>query len=93
VGILCSFLEWGTKCLWMELQRQSPVLRQKEGPFRDCSTPRSIPYTTTKSRHSYICQKVFAVRALIELSFVRLCQCLANTEVDANSQLDGTQGP
>ena len=30
---------------------------------------------------------------VIELSRVRLCQCLANTEVDAHSYLlDGTQG-
>ena len=35
-----------------------------------------------------------AERTLIELSLVRLCRCLANTEVDAYSQLlDGTQGP
>jgi hypothetical protein len=33
-------------------------------------------------------------RTLIELSLVRLCQCLANTEVDAHSQLlDETRGP
>ena len=38
--------------------------------------------------------KDFAERSLIWLSLVRLCQCLANTEVDAHSQLlDGTQGP
>jgi hypothetical protein len=38
--------------------------------------------------------KIFAERTLIELSLVRLCQGLANTEVDAHSQLvDGSQGP
>jgi hypothetical protein len=36
----------------------------------------------------------FADRTLKELSLVRLCQCLVNTEVDAHSHLlDGTQGP
>jgi hypothetical protein len=31
---------------------------------------------------------------LIQLSLVRLCHCLANTEVDAHSHLfDGRQGP
>ena len=38
--------------------------------------------------------KDFAERTLIYLSLGRLCQCLANTEVNAHSQLlDGTQGP
>jgi hypothetical protein len=33
----------------------------------------------------------FVDKTLIYLSLVRLCQCLANTEVDAHSQLlDGT---
>jgi hypothetical protein len=32
--------------------------------------------------------------AIIKLSLVRLCQCLANTEVDVHSHLlDETQGP
>ena len=36
----------------------------------------------------------FAERILIWLSLVRLCRCLANTEVNAHSQLlDGSQGP
>ena len=38
--------------------------------------------------------KILADRTLIEISLVRLYQCLANTEVDAhNHLLDGTQGP
>jgi hypothetical protein len=73
---------------------QSSELRGKEGPSRDCPTRGSIPYITTKPRHYYICQKDFADRTLIYLSLVRLCQCLANTEVDAHSYLlDGTQAP
>jgi hypothetical protein len=60
----------------------------------DCLTRGSIPYTTFKPRHYCICQKDFADRTLIWLFLVRLCQCLANTEVDGDSQLlDGTQGP
>ena len=40
------------------------------------------------------CQQDFADRTLIYLSLVRLCQCLANTEVDAHSHpLDRAQGP
>jgi hypothetical protein len=40
------------------------------------------------------CQQETADRSLIYLSFVRLYQCLANTEVNAHSHLlDGTQGP
>jgi hypothetical protein len=36
----------------------------------------------------------FTERTQIELSLVRLCWGLANTEVDAHSQLmDGSQGP
>jgi hypothetical protein len=39
-------------------------------------------------------QQDFAERTQIELSLVRLCWGLANTEVDAHSQLlDGSQGP
>jgi hypothetical protein len=35
-----------------------------------------------------------SIREQIELSLVRLCRGLANTEVDAHSQLlDGSQGP
>jgi hypothetical protein len=38
--------------------------------------------------------KIFAERTQIELSLLRLCSGLANTEVDAHSQLfDGSQGP
>ena len=57
--ILFSFLEWGTKYPWKELQRQSLRLRQKERPSRDCATRVSIAYTTTKPRHYCICQKNF----------------------------------
>jgi hypothetical protein len=53
--------------------------------------PEIHPYTTTKPRHYCICQQDFADRTLF---LVRLCQCLANTELDAHSHLlDGTQGP
>jgi hypothetical protein len=31
VWILCSFLEWGAKYPWKELQRQSSELRWKKG--------------------------------------------------------------
>jgi hypothetical protein len=61
--ILCSFLEWGTKYLWKELQ--SVELRQKKGPSRDCPTGRHIPYTTNKPRHNCICQKDFGDKTLI----------------------------
>ena len=89
-----SFFEWGTKYPCQELQRQSLELRQKDRLSRDYPTRGSIPYTTTKPRHYCICQKDFADRTLTQISLVRLCQCLANTEVDAHShQLDGTQGP
>jgi hypothetical protein len=54
----------------------------------------SIPYTTTKPRHYCIYQQDFADRTMIYLSLVKICQYLANTEVDAHSHLlDGTQGP
>ena len=40
------------------------------------------------------CQQDFAEKTLIKLYLVRLCLCLANTEVDAHSQLlNGTQRP
>jgi hypothetical protein len=48
----------GTKRPWKELQ--SLELRRKERPSRDCSTQGSIPYTTIKPRHYFICQKDFA---------------------------------
>jgi hypothetical protein len=48
--------------LGMELQRQSLELRWKEGPFRDCPTWGSIPYTTTIPRHYGMRQKGFADR-------------------------------
>jgi hypothetical protein len=54
VRIFCSFLEWGTKYTWKELQRQSSELRCKEVPCRDCPTWGSIPYTITKPR--YVCR-------------------------------------
>jgi hypothetical protein len=60
VCILLSFLEYGTKYPWRELQRQSSELRQKKGPPRDCPIQGSIPYTTTKPRHYFICQQVLA---------------------------------
>jgi hypothetical protein len=59
----------------------------EERPSKDCPTQGSTPYTTTKPRHYCICQQDFADRTLIELSLVRLCQCLAITEVDAHSHL------
>jgi hypothetical protein len=62
--VLHSFLEWGTKYSWKELQRQSSVLRWKERSSRVYPTLASIPYTTNKSRHYYICQKDFADRTL-----------------------------
>ena len=46
-----------------------------------------IDGSITKPRHYCIYQQDFADRTLIKLSPVRLCQCLANTEVD------GTQDP
>jgi hypothetical protein len=47
-----------------------------------------------KHRHYCICQQDCAERTLVQLSLVRLCQRLANTEVDAHSHLlDGTQDP
>jgi hypothetical protein len=50
-----------------------------------------IASSTTKPRHYFICQKEFADRIP---SLVRLCQCLANTELDAHSHLfHGAQGP
>jgi hypothetical protein len=49
--------------------------------------------TTTKPRHYCMCQQDFSDRALIELSLVRLCQCLTNTEEDAHSHpLGGAKG-
>jgi hypothetical protein len=67
---ICSFLEWGTKYPRKELQRQSSELRRKERPSRDYPTQGSIPYTTTKPRHYYICQKDFVDRTLIS-SFLK----------------------
>ena len=88
------FLRMGTKYPWKELQRQSLELRLKEGPSRDCPTRGSIPKTTTTPRDYCRCQQEFAGRTLIQLSSVRICQCLANTEVDVHShQLDGAQSP
>jgi hypothetical protein len=52
------------------------------------------PIISHQTQTLCICQQDFAERTLIQLSLVRLCQCLANTEVDAHSQiLDGTQTP
>ena len=47
--------------------------------------PGIILLSATKPRHYCICQKDFAEGTLLELSHRRLCQCLANTEVDAHS--------
>jgi hypothetical protein len=60
----CSFLEWGTKYPWKELQRKSSELRQKEGSSKDCPTQASFLYTTTKPRHYCICQEDLADRTL-----------------------------
>jgi hypothetical protein len=87
-------LRKGTKYPLKELQRQSLEMRQKEEPSRDCPTQGSIPYTTTKPRDYCICQQDFADSTLTKLPLVRICKCLANTEVDDHSHLlDGTQGP
>jgi hypothetical protein len=61
VWISHSFLEWGTKSPWKELQIQSSQLRWKERPSRDCPTQGSLPYTTRKPRHYCICQKDFLI--------------------------------
>ena len=90
--VLCFFLEWGTKYTWKELQRQRSELRQQTGLCREYPTWRSIHYTTTKPRQYCICQQDFADRTLIQLFLARLCQCLANTELDTHSHLlDGIQ--
>jgi hypothetical protein len=60
VWILHPFLEWGTKYLWKELQRQSLELRQKDGPCWVCSTWLSIPSSATKHKHYCISQQDFA---------------------------------
>jgi hypothetical protein len=84
MSILRLFLESGTKYPWKELQISE--LREKERPSRDCLSRGSIPYTTTKCRHYFICHQDFADRTLT-LLLMRLCQCLANIEVDAQGHL------
>jgi hypothetical protein len=76
----------------MEVVTETKFGAKTEGKtIQRLSHPGSIPYTTTKPRHYCICQKDFADRTLTYL--VSLCQCLANTEVDAHSYLlDGAQG-
>ena len=86
-------LRIGNNHPWKELQRQSFELRQKDGPSRDCPTQGSIPQSASKCAHYHICQQDFVERTLIWMSLVRLFQGLANTEVDAHSQLlDGSGG-
>jgi hypothetical protein len=58
-------LRMGNKILMEGVQRQSSVLRWKEGPSKNCPSWGSIPYTTTKPRHHCIFQKVIADRTLI----------------------------
>jgi hypothetical protein len=84
--ILRSFLEWGTKYSWKELQRQSSELRQKERPSRDCP-PGDLSHKERPNPDTIADANKIADRTLISLSLVRLWQCLANTEVDAHSHL------
>ena len=52
------------------------------------------PINNHQTRHYCGCQQELAVRSLIKLSPVRLCQCLTNTEVDTHSHpLDKAKGP
>ena len=76
------------------------VIETKFGADPEGTTIQRLPYLgihpinchQTQSLGRY--QQEPADRSLIELSPVRLCQCLANTEVDAHShQLDGAQNP
>ena len=46
-----------------------------------------IPYSGTKRSHYCICLQDLLKGPWIYLSPMRLCQCLANTEVDAHSHL------
>jgi hypothetical protein len=62
---LPSFLKWGTKYPWEEIQRQSVEQRLKERPFRDFPTWGSITYTITNPRHYCGCQQVLIERSLI----------------------------
>jgi hypothetical protein len=82
--ILQSFLEGGTKYPLEEIQRQCLGQNLKERLSFDCPTWGSIPYRVTKLRHYCGCQQVLTDRSLLYLSPERLCQCLTNTEVDAD---------
>jgi hypothetical protein len=95
VWILRSFLELGNK-IPMEGVTETKFGAEMEGRNIQRLTHLRIHpiYNHQTPRYYCICQKDFADRTLIRLSLVRLCQCLANTEVDAHSHLsDGTQGP
>ena len=54
----------------------------KEMPSRDYPTCASIPHADTKPRYYCWCQEKLADRSLIQLSPVRLCQSLTNTDAD-----------
>jgi hypothetical protein len=92
--ILHSSLEQGTKYPRKELQRQSLELRRKDGPSRDCPTRDPSHNQPPNTDTIAYARKIFVERILLYLSLVRLCQCLANIEVDAHSHLlDGTHDP
>ena len=78
------FLKMGNK---IPMEGVTEIKFGAEMEETDCPTQGAIPCTTTKPRQYCICQQDFADRTLIYLSLVRLCQCLANTEVDAHSDL------
>jgi hypothetical protein len=65
------------------------VAEMKGWTFQRLSHLRIHPIISTKPRHYCICQQDFAERTLIELSCLILCQCLANTEVDAHKSSIG----
>jgi len=48
VWMFQSFLEWGTKYSWEEIQGQRVEQGLKERSSRDCPTWGSIPYAATK---------------------------------------------
>jgi hypothetical protein len=76
------------------------VTQTKFGAEKEGRTIQRLPHPGIHHIYNHQTQTLlhmpedFAERTLIWLSLVRLCQCLANTEVDAHSHLlDGTQGP
>jgi hypothetical protein len=69
-----------------EIWRQRVEQRLKKRPSRDCPTWGSILYPATKPGCYCGCWEVLADGNLIWLSLKRLCQSLANTEVEACSQ-------